>query len=197
VLSDIRMQDGDGWYLAKMVRTIPNHPKILFITGYSEHTVEQVFHEGIDGFFEKPFDASAVKNAILRTCVSPVARWAILPTNEAQGHIVLSGKTQAELVEKHGLFFGRGGFCFNHSNLHFGEGTPMNFEIALTSQAPFTRIKGSGVIKWRHNRQGQKDVGYGLEIEYLEGDGPQVYHKIFGKEMAWIPSMNLLASQSA
>jgi CheY-like chemotaxis protein len=198
VLSDIRMQDGDGWYLAKMVKTLPNHPKILFITGYSEHTVEHVFHEGIDGFFEKPFDASAVKTAIIRTCVRPQDRWQVIPTATIQGAVSYSGKTIGDLNVKNGIYFGRGGFCFNHDNLHLPEGAVIDFEVSIGSQAPFSKIKGVGQIMWKHIRQGSTAIGYGLEIEFLENDGPTVYQKAFGKEVSWIPSMNIIAaSQSA
>src|SRR4051812_41969023 len=52
IVSDIRMSDGDGIYLmAEINKRFSHHkPAVIFITGFSDLTVEEAMDKGASGF---------------------------------------------------------------------------------------------------------------------------------------------------
>jgi CheY-like chemotaxis protein len=61
ILSDINMPNGTGIDLIKRLHTdVANHPMILFMTGYSEHTHAEAYNLGAKAIFPKPCDLDEV-----------------------------------------------------------------------------------------------------------------------------------------
>lgn len=61
VVSDIKMQDGDGFELLKKLKAMPGKaPVVVLITGHSSYTAEEAFHAGAEALFSKPCDLDRI-----------------------------------------------------------------------------------------------------------------------------------------
>jgi len=60
VLADVRMPDGDGIYLLEQLKMIPDCPKLMFITGYSDLSNEELIEKGALHVFPKPIDRQKI-----------------------------------------------------------------------------------------------------------------------------------------
>lgn len=66
VLSDMRMPNGDGRFLAKELFKLsqPNKPLFFLYSGYSDMTETEAKELHITELFSKPFDSVKLKNSI-------------------------------------------------------------------------------------------------------------------------------------
>jgi len=60
ILSDVRMPDGDGLSLAKAIQDMKLDTKLMFMTGYSEYSEEDLRARGALRVFSKPIDFDLV-----------------------------------------------------------------------------------------------------------------------------------------
>jgi CheY-like chemotaxis protein len=61
ILSDIRMPNGDGVWLLKEIRKLPNQPLgFAFMSAFSDHGRDDLLRMGADELFPKPVDASSL-----------------------------------------------------------------------------------------------------------------------------------------
>lgn len=68
VLSDVRMPKGDGASLLKNIRkNRPDLPVVCLLTGYSEHSKEQILKEGAIDLLSKPPDMEVIYNYIRKS----------------------------------------------------------------------------------------------------------------------------------
>lgn len=56
ILSDIQMPNGSGIDLLKKLTTLSNPPKLIFMTGYSEFSKDELIKKGALQVFNKPID---------------------------------------------------------------------------------------------------------------------------------------------
>lgn len=65
VLSDVRMDDGDGYsFIARFRRVFPDTP-FYFMTGYSDLSEQMAIDKGATGLIKKPFSLSKIISKIL------------------------------------------------------------------------------------------------------------------------------------
>lgn len=65
VISDIRMANGDGLFLLdEMRKKNPEHPKLIFMTGFSDIGVEDCMKRGATGVLLKPFGREKLLEAV-------------------------------------------------------------------------------------------------------------------------------------
>jgi YesN/AraC family two-component response regulator len=80
ILTDVRMPKFNGTHLLQEVKQInPQFPKIFVISGFMDHSLDELLHWGADGFFSKPFDSTAVRKALTEALLDPRQRWAQRP----------------------------------------------------------------------------------------------------------------------
>jgi CheY-like chemotaxis protein len=73
VLSDVCMPDGTGVELLEWIRQRdPNIPVVVFVTGYSQITVEEAIQKGAHSVISKPFGSKALLETV-RLLVHPAA----------------------------------------------------------------------------------------------------------------------------
>jgi CheY-like chemotaxis protein len=162
IISDIRMPDGDGVGLLKKLRDSSfEDPKVLFISGFTDYSLEQLYSFGIDGFFAKPFDSLAVAGAI-RNCFLPKdKRWCLMPSDKPE---VSLGNDKSQLT----FSLGRGGAFFTGSETLPKVGQVVDFS-ASEKNNPNQNLKGRGTVRWiRGSKTESGCIGFGLEFQYLE-----------------------------
>ena len=65
VLSDIRMPDGDGYFLLQQIRAInPKVPVVFMVTGYSDIPEETLMRSGAQAIFHKPISMEKLIEAV-------------------------------------------------------------------------------------------------------------------------------------
>lgn len=170
VISDIRMPNGSGIDVLEFVRKRSNkHPKVLFISGYSDYSIAQMYDKGIDGFFAKPFRVSAIKDAITKTLLNLNERWSQAPA----GHLTMMVNKSIESMDakknNSQLKMGRGGF-FTSLTRQFPEVDDLvSFDIKIKDNKPLPSFQGQGRVRWvRAEESEQKLPGVGIEIEYID-----------------------------
>ncbi len=66
IISDVRMPNGDGPFLAAEILKIPGHKPLFFLySGYNDITKEETIALGIAQIFNKPFKASEMIDSII------------------------------------------------------------------------------------------------------------------------------------
>ena len=76
VVSDIRMNDGDGVDLLKHIKSNnPNFPPVFLISGYSDYERSDLYAYGADGFFSKPFNLDDLRRNVKYALLSREDFW--------------------------------------------------------------------------------------------------------------------------
>lgn len=65
ILSDVQMPNGTGIELLENLNKLENPPKIMFMTGYSEYSKEELLAKGALDVFSKPVDLEQLIQKIL------------------------------------------------------------------------------------------------------------------------------------
>ncbi len=160
VLSDIRMPNSNGVDLLRMLRVRNvEEPKLLFVSGYSDYKIEDLYDLGAEGQFLKPFSAHAVRNAIRMILLQRLERWK--PGSVARTAAVLDTKK----YPTKGIHLGRGGFFLE---LDPAPLLPINSEIGFKlDYKPGCPLEGFGIIRWTRVEAGAEGPS-GMGIEILE-----------------------------
>jgi CheY-like chemotaxis protein len=192
VLSDVRMPDGDGVELLETIKT--KHaflPVVMFITGFSDLSLEQAYNKGADAVFSKPFDRQALFDAVTRALMATDQRYArsdvrIDITLPVGLKLISKGITLSTKVQN----LGRGGI-FVYLEKDFPElGDTCEFHLEGAGDLKIKAI-GTGIVRWRRT---QSEAGFasgcGIEFVQLEpGSLKQIFELInFLKTKSFIPN---------
>lgn len=171
VVSDIRMPGGDGISLLENLRGVdPLHPPLLFMTGFSDITIEDAYEKGAVAMFGKPFDRNDLIEAVARSVMSCEEKWG----SDQKGHEgtalwTLQGDSLEVLTGQGKLRVGRGGFFLPFTEGHPGVSERLRFQIDLSGAEP-GQIEGEGVVRWvRRSPDEGLPAGLGLEILSIRG----------------------------
>jgi CheY-like chemotaxis protein len=189
VLTDLRMPVMTGQELIKALREKnPQHPKILAISGYTESSVEELLDIGCDGFFAKPFNSEAIKNAIKFSLLRRDDGWKTPPPKPIKTIIEKRFATFDKLTESKEVRFGRSGlYLFHKFDLPF-QGEHVEFSIKIADHNPFRELAGVGTVRWvRDQDTNGLTRGIGVEIVHLKPDSLPSY-------CAWLDKQNFKAS---
>ena len=67
ILSDVRMTDGDGFYLAKELKSrFSNTPQVVLISGFSDVPTESLNSLGVADLIPKPYNIEQLLSAVHR-----------------------------------------------------------------------------------------------------------------------------------
>lgn len=189
VLTDIRMPKKNGVELVKLIREKhPLYPTILLISGYTDVSTEEMFAIGVDGFFSKPFDASAVRNAIQQSLLKPQVKWSHPETTEPQLVVDKKAKSIAEIESSQEIIFGHGGLFISHKSSHVRVGWKVQFKIEIQEREPFC-FEGAGIVRWTsRSDDANTKQGFGLEFTSLNLIQVERYVVNFTNRTSFIPS---------
>lgn len=164
VLTDVRMRDGGGIDLIKSTkRRDPFVPVIIFMSGYADLSLEEVYDLGATAILSKPFE-----------------RHDLLRVVERSLDVGFSNKIESNgdgMVEIHAKLpensIGRGGF-----QIEFGPalriGVDVDFQLGVDFGEQCLKLEGRGVVRWvKRGHSGQ--IFAGVEIIYLAPESKLLY----------------------
>jgi DNA-binding response OmpR family regulator len=147
VISDVRMPDGDGFYLLEQIKKKGSEfPKVLFVSG-SPVDMEKAYAMGIEGFFEKPFDSEQVKKAI-KKCLMRKKDWWSVPVNTKSQRISMRFYDWDEMLKSQMVGFGKGGLFLATQKPVAAVNELVDFKMEFTSADPVRKIMGTGIVRW-------------------------------------------------
>ena len=170
VISDIRMPNGSGVELLRFIKSRnTTTPKVLFISGFSDYSLKQMFHMGVDGFFTKPFNAGAVRDAISISLLDLNERWRVAPKTMPTMNLNKNFFGINDAVEKKHLLIGRGGFFVAVDKGFPEEDSLVKFELRFRDGVPCADLSGLGYIRWVEvDSTATSPSGVGVEIVHLD-----------------------------
>ncbi len=71
VLTDMRMPNMSGAELLQFTKSIPDSPKVVIITGYSDVSREEFLRQGAVGFLNKPFSVKHLIDVVRSLVPNP------------------------------------------------------------------------------------------------------------------------------
>jgi CheY-like chemotaxis protein len=167
VVSDVRMPKVNGIELLAAIRKgNVDLPVFMFVSGFSELSLEEAYSQGASGLFSKPFDRKTFLSAV---------DWALLPAAERQRDLGarLSTDLSIEIVFKEFgraqcgrmLNIGQGGMFVGLEGPLPGVGKALEFQIELDQATP-SRVSGEGIVRWSRDRT-LPGLPMGCGIEFL------------------------------
>lgn len=178
VVTDIRMPDGDGIELLKFIKA--EYPKIpvVFISGYSDISIEDAFDLGVEAVFAKPFSLNHLLEAARKITQDVDRRWKHQQEYSRQrssprmvvdlASEVRLGASEAEKTRI--LNVGRGGAFFSYAGALFpAVGDEVSFKIPLVfPDGSRTVMEGAGIVRWvRKNADESQSLASGFGIEFV------------------------------
>ena len=160
-----------AWVFLRLasVHNLEWYPSIFRSSINTEYQIDDILHLGANGFFSKPFNATAVRESLTQTLLSASDRWA-RPTKRfgAQPIVKRLGSLKKAMLEKD-FNFGQTGFYIHLEHDRPNVGDPVDFDIEFQDGVPFRKFEGSGHVAWvRHQQEGEFRPGIGVQIDYLD-----------------------------
>lgn len=163
VLSDIRMPQMNGLELLKKIRAeLSREIVVLLTSGFHEFEISELFHLGVNGFFQKPVSSSSLREGMSRAVTPPQQRWSTAPET-CQYTIKETYTNHEQMLTDKKLRWGKEGFSLELPNIPLLLGQHVEFCIDLTQEPALKQILGAGVVRWK------TPAGHtGIMIDYLE-----------------------------
>jgi CheY-like chemotaxis protein len=165
VITDIQMPGGNG---VELLDNIKQHnsevPVVLFITGFTDISVEDAFHKGAEAVFAKPFDRKVLLITVLQALSPKEDHWQLrhwrgetaLPVE-----ITSSGFREARTAKVTNL--SRGGLFISLDKDVPKVGEKISLKVQFTEGAILC-IDGDGIVRWVRSNQGEFPPGCGVEF---------------------------------
>lgn len=169
IISDIRMPGWDGArLLTELRKKNPQSPPFLFMSGFSDFSIEEAYDMGADGIIAKPFSSHVLEKAIQNALLPAATRWSSTQPPSSQKIIGEFSKV-GDLSANLGICLGRGGFYVQ--GLQELEAIPLcsnvDYEFSFLT-GDVKRLEGTGILAWRRLRhETSPRVDAGLAITSL------------------------------
>ena len=188
VVSDIMMPGGDGVQLLTSLRKInPLRPPLIFMTGFSNLTLEEAYDKGAVAMFGKPFNRNELIEVVSKNTLPLDKKW-----NSFDQSISVVKELEYDLPnlnEQSQVKFGRGGLFLECQDLTFQISDRIKFKL-LFSEGKIKLLKGVGIVRWvRRSSNTDGPKGLGIEIESLTNDCKSLFIDFIYevKPIAYIP----------
>jgi CheY-like chemotaxis protein len=180
LVTDVRMPVMDGVTLVRRIAEMGYVlPGVIFVSGYGEVDVKEMYGLGVEAFLTKPFTAKSLLETVVRALSDPDALWrtpmAIAPRQSMTIDVPEDGA--AEVIR-----LGRGGF-----SVRYGESlNPGKVAFRCSFLAEQKEMVGQGFVRWRS--QDARTVG--VQFDFLqEAARPWVLERIAAADRsAFIPA---------
>lgn len=167
VLSDIRMPELSGVELLNHVKDYNRDiPVVLLMTGFSDLTAEDAYHQGADAIYSKPFDRKNLFEGIRRAVTPKEELWAEQSELSPLDHTIsLSFPDLNMTFEQKVIVLGRGGMFVSMTEQMPAAESRVEFKIEFKNN-PHPPISGQGIVRWVRTRP---DATYprGMGIEFM------------------------------
>jgi CheY-like chemotaxis protein len=173
VISDIRMDKGDGVELAEKIREMSGpKPKIALMSAYTDISLPDVYDRGAVALIQKPARSELLIKTVEHAVIPEVQRWsdtapAPLTSAEPLRHQFSS---LADAVRSGELQTGNGGLFISCSGPLPLADAVTNFIVTFTGGEP-GNLQGAGIVRWVRSRAHKLFYpGFGLELLRLTPD---------------------------
>jgi CheY-like chemotaxis protein len=161
VLSDVRMPVMDGLALVKKLNQAGGQkPGVIFLTGFSDLSLREVYEMGVDAIVEKPIHREELLRAMQHSLAGADELWRQTPALAPATKFKTSFPSLAGAMQENRIAFGRRGFCIQPSSV-LREG-PLDFAVAF--KADRRVLSGQGVVRWTAPQERQA----GIEITHMD-----------------------------
>ncbi len=168
VLADMRMPEMDGMdLLGKIKEYNLEKPRVMFITGFTDLPLNELYDAGACGFISKPFDWEQIIKVVDETLLpKPMYRKTFRKEElKTEINIELESIEAAQLYSD-GFTLGRGGFfAISPKEIHTGD--LVSFKITFL-EGEINNIDGIGEVIWHQYIGGLSHLGikfYNIEPE--------------------------------
>jgi len=171
IISDIRMPGGDGTQLLEEVKKYnPHIPMVIFVTGFTDITLEEAYDIGVDAIFSKPFDTKVLLAAVEKMLRSQEDQWRTKrsPREPSLFQINLKYLNVDGAQKAHVLNIGRGGFFVGMTENFPKVDDLVSFRMVF-DEGLVTIIEGDGKVKWVRREQ-DRDLPPGCGVEFVSLD---------------------------
>ena len=160
IVTDVRMPVMNGITLLKKVKASGSHPPVvIFVTGFADIKLRDVYDLGAEALVEKPMELDYLLKTVEKNLLGPNERWR-KPHNLSRSAILSrSFSSLPRALREHRIAFGRGGFALKASG--FPQEGPVNIE--LNFQADGYTLTGQGIVRWLAHKEDQM----GIELTYV------------------------------
>lgn len=182
VISDIKMPEGTGIELLKTLRANnPIKPIVLFLTAFTDISIEDVYNRGASGFIEKPIDIKAFIKTIEET-LEEVHH----DTKDKIEEIPCKEDVCIKLTSLEGAKIGTGGVFIPLDEINVRPKELVRFQINFSNGQP--QISGIGEVAWirRGDTKGPQPQGIGLKFVNLEEASERIIHN-------WVRQQGIIA----
>ena len=163
IVSDIRMPDGSGIDILQFLLERQNLTPIIFLSGFSDVSREELFGKGASGFYTKPTEMKIIAATLEKTLLPASQRWTT-PSEPTKKVTIKLAFTNYEAAKRSGSFeVGSGGFFINVEAPRFSIGETIEFEIKFGETRA---LLGEGTVRWLNQTDVAKTL-CGIEIDYL------------------------------
>lgn len=161
IVSDVRMPVMDGIALVKqLTQAGPPGPCVIFLSGFSDLSLREAYHLGVEGVLEKPIDREELLALMQRSLAGADELWRQPPGAHPGMKLQASFQSLAAAQEEKRIAFGRRGFCIRSAG-GLREG-PVEFTVNF--EADRCVLAGQGVVRWTAPEEGEA----GIEMAHVD-----------------------------
>jgi len=188
IITDVRMPDGTGIELLAGVKAVDIHKPVIFVSGFSDISIDVAYDQGVEALFAKPINYSALLNNVSLALEPRTERWQKRAVRvQAKCNVEIASPSFDQAVRTKILDIGRGGMFASMNGELPKVATFVSFKIKITGES---EISGTGVVRWvREFATGDKARGIGIEfMEFSEQSRQQLITLINSiRTQAFIP----------
>jgi len=181
VISDVKMPKMDGAELLTTIREIYQEvPVFIFVTGFTEMSLEEAYNKGACALFSKPFNRQNFLKAVEWNLLPTLERWKEpIPRLSTDFRIEMTLKNTNQTVQGQMLNIGRGGMFVSMEAPFPAVGETLEFHIFFNHAAAI-QLSGQGIIRWvRSQSSSGRSGGCGIEfLNFADNSMPEVIRLI-------------------
>ena len=188
VLADMRMPEMDGMDLLGKIKEINlERPKIMFITGFTDLPLDELYDAGACGFVSKPFEWEKIISVVDEALLPKPVYKKTFKKEEIKAEIDMELESiEAAQLYSDDFTLGRGGFFVISSKAAY-TGDLVSFKISFL-EGEIKNIDGVGQVVW-HKQVGNGQTHLGIMFYNIESALEALIEKFCNKNniKAFIP----------
>ncbi len=169
VISDIRMPHKTGIDLLKFIKNKnPIHPPVILMSGYTDASIQEIFHLGAEGFLAKPFRLEELILTSSRVLKTENLNFDLFKDDKLTEIVLNFNFNLNETIENQSFCLGRGGCSFL---IPYQTEIPLNQnEFVFVFHFQDMILKGSGWTRWSEHDSKSNSIKIGLEFHKLDSE---------------------------
>jgi len=190
VLTDVRMDRGDGIELVEKVRDmLEPKPKIAIMSAYTDVLISDVYDRGAVAFVSKPTKSNNLVSMVRNALRKEETKW-LSQIKHKESLLLTQDFESIEDALRLGLIsYGKGGMFLQLSKDFPPEDHHVDFNIEFSSGS-LKHFAGQGIVKWKRSTSSRLFYS-GVGIEFVgftsEMNGYFLHHLHANKPTAFIP----------